>query len=316
RGWHTETIAPKSSDDSVLVVGAGPAGLECARALGQRGYAVTLAEATRELGGRVMCESKLPGLSAWARVRDWRLGRLETMSNVEIFRESRLTARDVMDLAPDRVVLATGARWLPSLPDSADGNPPPVAQSLQVLTPDDIMAGIAPQGAVLVVDLDPYYIGGVIAEKLARDGLPVCLVTPSVAVSPWTAYTEEQHRIMVRLLEVGVDVVTSHNFVAAGSDGAVVESIYNAAARTVPCDALIIVSTRKPVDALHHELEQYADEVVAAGIRGIDIIGDARAPGAIVHAVASGHRFARELDSNDRSIRMEPAGVSFSSVAL
>src|SRR5258708_16734096 len=53
RGWHPERIAPKRSDSAILVVGAGPAGLECARALGQRGYRVTLAEASSELGGRV-----------------------------------------------------------------------------------------------------------------------------------------------------------------------------------------------------------------------------------------------------------------------
>ena len=50
RGWHPEKIEPKGSDSSVLVVGAGPAGLECALALGQRGYRVGLAEASRELG--------------------------------------------------------------------------------------------------------------------------------------------------------------------------------------------------------------------------------------------------------------------------
>ena len=54
RGWHPERIIAKGSDASVLVVGGGPAGLECARALGERGYPVTLAEATRELGGRIV----------------------------------------------------------------------------------------------------------------------------------------------------------------------------------------------------------------------------------------------------------------------
>ncbi|MFQ5784505.1 MAG: NAD(P)-binding protein, partial [Alphaproteobacteria bacterium] len=60
KGWHPERIPARGSEDSVLVVGAGPAGLECVRALGQRGYAVTLAEATTELGGRVTDESRLP----------------------------------------------------------------------------------------------------------------------------------------------------------------------------------------------------------------------------------------------------------------
>ncbi len=53
KGWHPEIISAKASDDAVLIVGAGPAGLECARALGQRGYRVHLAEASEELGGRV-----------------------------------------------------------------------------------------------------------------------------------------------------------------------------------------------------------------------------------------------------------------------
>ena len=62
KGWHPETIAAKQSDDRILVVGAGPAGLECARALGQRGYDVMLSEARRELGGRVSLEGPAAGL--------------------------------------------------------------------------------------------------------------------------------------------------------------------------------------------------------------------------------------------------------------
>ena len=73
RGWHPETIPPKASDASVLVVGAGPAGLEAACSLGRRGYRVVLAEATREVGGRVNKEASLPGLGSWRRVVDYRL---------------------------------------------------------------------------------------------------------------------------------------------------------------------------------------------------------------------------------------------------
>ncbi|HLB85658.1 MAG TPA: NAD(P)-binding protein, partial [Steroidobacteraceae bacterium] len=77
KGWHPERIAPSKSSKRVLVVGAGPAGLEAARALGQRGYEVHLAEASRELGGRVNFEARLPGLAQWARVRDWRVTQLQ-----------------------------------------------------------------------------------------------------------------------------------------------------------------------------------------------------------------------------------------------
>ena len=83
RGWHPEKIGAKASEDAVLVVGAGPAGLEAARALGQRGYQVTLAEAGLEAGGRLLHEARLPGLQTWMRVRDWRLGQIQKMVNVK-----------------------------------------------------------------------------------------------------------------------------------------------------------------------------------------------------------------------------------------
>ena len=309
RGWHPERIAPRGSDDTVLVVGSGPAGLECARALGQRGYDVTLAEAGEELGGRVTRESRLPGLAAWARVRDWRLGRLDTMTNVEVYRDSRLTAANVLELAPHHVVLATGARWKPDLPVGADGVPD--VTGVAVLTPDDVVDEKPAAGDVLVLDLDPYYMGGVIAEKLARDGHGVCLVTPNTAVSPWTALTEEQHRIMVRLLDLGVDIVTTHHLLGVDGSGARIASIYDARERAVPCDTLVVVGTRAPVDGLARELDGRHDDVAAAGIRDITSIGDAYAPGAIVHAVASGHRYARELDANDLTVRVEPGNGSY-----
>src|SRR5262249_58507334 len=104
-GCHREIIAGRASDDSVLVVGAGPAGLECARALGQRGYTVHLAEAGEELGGRVARESRLPGLAAWGRVRDHRLLQLEKMANVTVYRASRLEAADVREMGAAHVAV-------------------------------------------------------------------------------------------------------------------------------------------------------------------------------------------------------------------
>jgi dimethylamine/trimethylamine dehydrogenase len=83
KGWHPERIAPLAASHAgarVLVVGAGPAGLEAARALGQRGAEVILAEADATLGGRVSREARLPGLAEWARVRDWRIGQIQRMS--------------------------------------------------------------------------------------------------------------------------------------------------------------------------------------------------------------------------------------------
>ena len=81
-------IRPKESEKPVLIVGAGPAGLEAAQALGKRGYEVTLAEREKELGGRVARECRLPGLAAWGRVRDYRVEQLGKLPNVSLYLDS------------------------------------------------------------------------------------------------------------------------------------------------------------------------------------------------------------------------------------
>ena len=111
RGWHPERIQPKSSDATVLVVGAGPAGLEATRALGQRGYKVMLAEASTELGGRVIQECRLPGLAEWGRVVDYRVQQIQTMPNVDVFLDNHLNAEDALSIGAEHIVIATGSKW-------------------------------------------------------------------------------------------------------------------------------------------------------------------------------------------------------------
>jgi dimethylamine/trimethylamine dehydrogenase len=210
KGWHPEKIPPRSGDDDFLIVGAGPAGLECARFLGRRGHTVHLVDAQVELGGRVSREARLPGLAAWARVRDYRLGQLLKLGNVEILRGSAVAAAHVREFGAKRVVLATGAAWRRDGVGRTHFLPvPDFDRAGQVLTPDDVMDGKRPAGPVLVFDDDHYYMGGVIAEKLRREGLEVILVTPAERVSAWTVNTLEQYAIQRHLLELGVRVMTN-----------------------------------------------------------------------------------------------------------
>ena len=211
RGWHPEKIDARGSDSRILVIGSGPAGLEAAYSLGKRGYDVVLAEASRELGGRVTRESALPGLGEWRRVRDYRIGQLHKLRNVEIFRESRLEAGDVLELAADHVAVATGARWRnDGFGASHRGGIAELGPSDRILTPDDIMAGRYPEGTVLVYDDDHYYMGTVMAETLRARGLPTALVTPEDAVSAWGEHTLDRWRAQRRLMETGVDLLVAH----------------------------------------------------------------------------------------------------------
>jgi dimethylamine/trimethylamine dehydrogenase len=297
RGWHPEKIEPKSSDTTILVIGAGPSGLEASRMLGLRGHHVLLAEAEREPGGRVTREIALPGLSEWSRVRDYRVHQIRSMTNVEIYLDNRMDADDVLAMEADHVVVATGASW------RSDGTGMsrdlPIAWTCppdQVFTPDDIMAGRVPQGPTLIYDDDHYYMGSVIAERLRAEGVKVTLVTPENMVSAWGNQTSEQSRVNKRLLDLDVDIITAHGLSDYDGRAATISCEYTGRARSIEVEAIVTVTTRQPNDGLFRELKQRIDNGAADAPRSLSRIGDCEAPAIIAAAVFSGHRYARELD--------------------
>jgi len=298
RGWHPERIETKTSEAKVLVVGAGPAGLEAARALGQRGYEVTLAEATRELGGRVSVEANLPGLSEWARVRDYRVQQLERMTNVGIYRESDLTADDVFAFDADHVAIATGAHW------RGDGfgrfNQAPLTgltPSDRIFTPDDIMAGRMPQGRTVIFDDDHYYVGAVIAERVRAEGIPVTFVTSEDKVAAWGGYTVEQVRTQKKLLELGVDIIIAHGLNAFDGREATIQCTYTGRDRQIEADSLVLITARRPNDGLYQAVTARLEATPSDKPLTVQRFGDCLAPAIIAAAVFAGHRYARELDA-------------------
>lgn len=284
RGWHPEKVNIASKSDPVLVVGAGPAGLEAALTLGRRGVPVVLAEATRELGGRVLSEARLPGLSEWRRVRDWRVTQLSKLSNVEVFRESRMDVPAIVETGIAHVFIATGSHW------RADGRgrsfPGGIASyaDSRTLTPDDVMRGSRPKGPAIVYDDDGYYMASCIAELLALDEIPVTYVTGQGVVSEWSQLTAEQ----TRLMELGVNIVTSHHVSGLKPGAAIIQCAFSGARREIECQGLVPVTSREPDDALWQALQ-------GTDLQTLARIGDAMAPGIIAQAVHDGHRQAREF---------------------
>jgi dimethylamine/trimethylamine dehydrogenase len=298
KGWHPEFIRPKESEARVLIVGAGPAGLEAARALGQRGYDVALAEATTELGGRVAREQKLPGLSAWGRVKDYRAFQLSKMANVEIFYDSRLDAGQVLEFGFDRVLVATGSTWRRDGVAHAHTLPMPIAADAEVLTPDDLMAGKRPGGkTVILYDDDHYYMGGVLAELLQREGFAITLVTPATEVSNWARNTMEQFKIQARLLELGVAIVSGRMVSAVRRGEVETACVFTGRGDKRPADSVVLVTARLPNDRLYLDLKAREKDWADAGIAAVKCAGDAWAPSTIAGAVYGGRRYAEEMDA-------------------
>ena len=274
----------------------GRPGSNAALALAKRGYEVAIADAGAEPGGRLLFEAALPGLAEWRRVLDWRLGRLRQLPNVSLYRDSSLTAEDVLEFGFERVVVATGSRWTPELYSAMELPVPALTRTAGVLTPDDLAAGTQVHGQAVVFDFDNYYMGGCVAELLARRGVATTYVTPAGHASAWTIMSNELPRVHQALARCAVSIRTLQT--VADFDGAelTLADLFTGAISRLDCTTLVVVGMRRPRDELARTLRAMPERLVAAGIRSVGAVGDALVPGAIAHAVYFGHKYARELD--------------------
>ena len=298
RDWHPEIIAPRKSDKEVMIIGAGPAGLEAARALGQRGYEVTLLEARKELGGRVIREAALPGLNEWRRVVDWRLTQIRKMKNIAVYPSSPMSADEILETGVQNIILATGAAW------RRDGlgrtlRKPILGHGLQnVFSPDDLMdgklvIGNSVRGNWVIYDDDHYYMGGVLAELLAEQGCQVSLVSPAPMISYWSQFTLEQERIQHKLMRLGVKLYPQHVLIEIEKKCVSLVNTISGEGMELQRDGIVLVTDRISNDAMYYELKAALEE---GKLQSLRVIGDAEAPNIIAQAVFSGHLAAREFD--------------------
>ncbi len=304
RGWHPERIEPKHADDHILIVGAGPAGLEAAMSLGRRGYDVTISEAQSVAGGRVLFESALPGLSTWKRVIDYRLGQIEKLQNVRLYVESALDPEQVVEYAKElkvkHIVTATGAHWRDDGVGRAHHQGIEKDANARVFTPENIWMSPEvfqnPSERVVIYDDDHYYLGSVLAERLVEFGCKVTLVTPAPQVAQWTVNTLEQIHIEKKLYGLGVELVPNHTVQKIIGDALTLKKNNCDHSIAIKADKVVMVTSRTPDNWLYRRLESMSNKLKEANVTRITRIGDCLAPSTIASAIYEGHRFAREYE--------------------
>jgi dimethylamine/trimethylamine dehydrogenase len=312
RGWHPERFEPAAnSDNDVLVVGAGPAGMECAMVLGKRGMRrVHLVEAQDDMGGIMRWIPQLPGLGEWARVVNYRKIQIDKLKNVEFIPDTSLDAQGVKEYGAEIVIVATGGYWATDGLNGASHDTIPGADASlpHILTPEQIMVeGKQPQGErVIIVDNDGYFMGVSLAEKLATEGKKVTIMTPMGHIAPYMHFTLEAPNMHRKLHKLGVEIVPYHLPTKIEAGGLTAAHVYDEEGheQTWEADATVLVTQRRSNEALFRELKDSVglDALQAEGVEALYRIGDCEAPRLIADAIFSGHRLAREIDSDNPAV--------------
>ena len=301
RGWDPENIKPKVTDQKALVVGSGPAGLECAVQLSRRGYEVVLAETKNKLGGRVLFESSLKGLSAWKRVVDNRVHEILQKNNIEVYKESRLTAELIDELDIKNIFLATGSSWRKDGIGRSRRNRIQGLETINVYSPEEAVENYKDfNGPLVIYDDEQGYLAGVVADHLNDKNIEVIFVTPASVVSPWTDSTLEQKRAQGALINSGVKIICNQSISKIENDKAFLECTYTGTITKIPCESIVMVTERISDNELYDSLTQ--SKLEEKKQYNIKLIGDAEAPGLIADAVYLGHLAAQNFEADEADI--------------
>jgi len=297
--WGELVALPDVRPGKVVIVGGGPAGLEAARVAALLGHKVVLLERSDAVGGQLRAWAALPGRSHRLQTVAWYRARLAELG-VEVRLGVEASATSILEEAPDAVIVATGSAYDRQGRSGFAPAPLPGCDRPFVLTPEDVVAGERPTGAVVVIDEEGLHAGVGVAELLAAGGARVELVTTAVRAASALFASTEAAFIAARLRSAGV-TVTSGAAVSEIGDHYVVVSM-NGVTEQRAVDAVVLVTSRVAAPALDLEL--------AGRVRQVYAIGDALAPRSLSAAVYEGQRFARLIGAPDAPATTDHALVT------
>ncbi len=287
KDWGIGTLKRSEHPKKVLIVGAGPAGLECARILAIRGHSVTMFEESESIGGKTRLASLLPGRTEFARAIEFWKAEINRL-NVDLRLKTKGTVANIQEANPDVVVFATGAKnrkvgYSPAFP------PPEGIEFVRDASDIALHTEGSISHAVIYDDRGDFQAlgwAGLLVEKKGAKIVVIVTRNSSVGqyVEPWTRYTANK-----RLLTKGVKFLCDSYLKKVKQGSVICYNIYSNEEAEIKADTTYFVSWPESNDDLARE--------AVVGLRGIETysIGDCVSPRSVEEAVFEGHELGRRV---------------------
>lgn len=283
-GFETEVpeLAVNGGGRRVVVLGAGPAGMEAASILGQRGFSVTLFEKNDYLGGQVFLASQ----AGHKHKHKWfieTMGRWLLQSGVKVIKGYAPSIEDIKEIDPYAVIDATGA--VPLLPDFIEGS----RTSPLVLTPPQILRGDVDLSGKSIIIIGSGFTAletaEILSERRKGNGVTVVEMAPYIAPGGIPSVRNDD----VAVLELNqVVFMLNRKCTKVDDKGVYLENTKTGEQYYLPCDAVVISIGVTPTNAYGDQLQE--------SFRNVYRIGDAEKPAMIMEAMRAALNTALALE--------------------